>query len=93
MFKSGWEVSREIVDQRLWITSTFQDIPSLDCIAIFKIKASLQNQKPLGKALSPVRAVLCQETPEIRRLELENFAEPCGDVVMLYSKPGVPNNL
>lgn len=48
-FKSRWEVSGEIVDQRLWITSTLQDIPSLDCIGIFKIKASLQNQEPLAR--------------------------------------------
>lgn len=39
----------QIVDQRLWITSTLQDILCLDCIAIFKIKASWQNQKPLAR--------------------------------------------
>ena len=39
----------QIVDQRLWITSTLQDILRLDCIAIFKIKASWQNQKPLAR--------------------------------------------
>lgn len=68
---------------------------------LLRLHCHFQNQslfaksKTACKALSPVPtgAVFRQETPEIRRLELENFAEPYGDVVMLYSKPGVPNNL
>ena len=59
----------------------------------FQNQSLLAKSKTACKALSPVPTgpVFCQETPEIRRLELENFAETCGDVVMLYSKPGVPN--